>query len=191
MKKLLIKNSQAKTNLGFTLIEMMVAVALFSVVMVVSIGALLSLVDASKRAQGIQSSVNNLNVALDGMVRALRMGKNFHKVNDHKITFTPFGKPGETWTYYFAETTPTGSPEPRGSLYKIYNINGINNVGVLLTAPEVDIDSVRFDVTGQVSGDSLQPRIMMTVRGKAGYDKAKTTTRFDIQASATQRLLDL
>ena len=180
---------------GFTLIEMMVSVALFSVVMLVSVGSLLSLIDASKRAQGIQSVMNNLNVALDGMVRAMRMGQNYTSTDVHNLAFTPFGKPTERWVYRFEETTPSGSPEPRGRLHKVYNVLGIGVVDVPLTAAEVDIDSVEFYITGTaLTGDIdglSQPRAMMVVRGKAGFDKVKTTTFFNIQASATQRLLDL
>ncbi len=181
---------------GFTLVEMLVAVALFSVVMLISIGSLLALIDANKRAQGIQSVMNNLNVALDGIVRAMRMGRNYERVNDGHIKFTPFGKPNERWEYVFRETTPAGSPEPRGRLYKVYSVSGIGRVNVPLTAEEVDIDTVRFYITGnqQTLGgvkDDFQPRVMMLVRGKAGFDKRKTTTYFNIQASATQRLLDL
>jgi len=191
-----MKNIQG-TKAGFTLIEMMVAVALFSVVMLVSVGSLLSLIDASKRAQGIQSVMNNLNVALDGMVRALRMGQDYSVTTNGggELSFTPFNKPTETWTYYFTESTPVGAPEPRGRLYKRYNVTGVGLVDVPLTAAEVDVDSVEFYITGTAStGDVagvLQPRAMMVVRGKAGYDKAKTTTMFNIQASATQRLLDI
>ena len=59
---------------GFTLVEMIVAVALFAVVMLVSTGALLALVGANRKAQGLQSVMNNLNIALDGMIRSIRMG---------------------------------------------------------------------------------------------------------------------
>src|SRR3989344_8697452 len=52
---------------GFTLVEMIVAIALFSIVMVVSVGALLALVTANRKAQALQSVMNNLNIALDGM----------------------------------------------------------------------------------------------------------------------------
>lgn len=181
---------------GFTLIEMMVAVALFSVVMLVSVGALLSLIDASRRAQGIQSVMNNLNVALDGMVRALRMGQGYDVASlGHELSFTPFGKdPGdssERWVYTFVEDT-SGSGEARGRLYKHYHPDGFSvAVDVPLTAAEVDIDYVQFYKTTDVDGDTRQPRVVMIVRGKAGFAKAKTTTHFNIQASATQRLLDL
>jgi len=64
-------------------------------------------------------------------------------------------------------------------------------IDVPLTAAEVDIDSVKFYVTGTSHNDTLQPRAMMIVQGKAGFEKKRTTTYFNIQASATQRLLDL
>ncbi len=49
---------------GFTLIEMIVAVAVFSIVMVVGAGALLSIVDANRRGQAQQTVINNLNFAI-------------------------------------------------------------------------------------------------------------------------------
>lgn len=175
---------------------MMVSVALFSVVMLVGVGSLLSLIDASKRAQGIQSVMNNLNVALDGMVRALRMGQDYTVSNDaHELSFFPFGAnindSEERWEYSFVEDT-SGPGEPRGRIYKRYTPQGFAlAVTVPLTAAEVDIDYVQFYKTADVDGDMRQPRVVMIVRGKAGFGKTQTTTYFDIQASATQRLLDL
>src|SRR5882672_10508798 len=62
---------------GFTLVEMIVAVALFAIVMLVCVGALLALVGANKKVHALQSVMNNLNVTLDGMVRQIRMGSNY------------------------------------------------------------------------------------------------------------------
>ena len=191
-RKISIKNKHT----GFTLIEMMVAVALFSVVMLVSVGSLLSLIDASKRAQGIQSVMNNLNVALDGMVRGLRMGQKYEVTNrGHTMSFTPFGKDpndaNQRWEYSFVEDVSKPG-EARGRLYKRYHPIGFaGSVNVPLTASEVDIDTVQFYKTADTPGDLRQPRVVMIVRGKSGFGKKKTTTHFNIQASATQRLLDL
>jgi len=71
-----IPNTKYRSH-GFTLIEMIVAVGLFSIVMLVSISALLSLVDANRKAQALQSVMNNLNIAVDGMVREIREGSNY------------------------------------------------------------------------------------------------------------------
>src|SRR4051812_1208116 len=71
-------NERRRGSRGFTLIEMIVAVGLFSIVMLVCVGALLSLVNANRKAQALQAVINNLNIALDGIVRNARMGYNYH-----------------------------------------------------------------------------------------------------------------
>src|SRR3989338_5238251 len=79
-KKSKIRNTKYEirnTSRGFTLVEMIVAIGLFSVVMVVCVGALLSLVNANRKAQALQSVMNNLNIALDGMARSVRMGNTY------------------------------------------------------------------------------------------------------------------
>src|SRR3989344_8318173 len=63
---------------GFTLIEMIVSIALFAVVMTVAVGALLSLTGANKKAQALQSVMNNLNISVDSMVRNIRMGREYN-----------------------------------------------------------------------------------------------------------------
>ena len=66
------------TRSGFTLIEMLVSIALFAIVMVVCVGALLSLVGANKKAEALESAMNNLNISLDDMVRNAREGTGFN-----------------------------------------------------------------------------------------------------------------
>ena len=75
---LLAKKINKKKTAGFSLIELMVSVTLFSVVMTVSIGALLSVVEANRKAQALKSVINNLNFALENMSRNMRIGTNYH-----------------------------------------------------------------------------------------------------------------
>ena len=56
---------------------MLVSIALFAIVMVVCVGALLSLVGANKKAQALESVMNNLNISLDDMARSIREGTNY------------------------------------------------------------------------------------------------------------------
>ncbi|MEK7093249.1 MAG: type II secretion system protein, partial [Patescibacteria group bacterium] len=86
MRHYSLKPKTYKLSRGFTLIEMIVSVGLFAVVMIICVAALLSLVDANKKAQAIQSVMNNLNVAVDGMVRSIRMGTNYHCGTDLSVT---------------------------------------------------------------------------------------------------------
>ena len=59
-------------NKGFTLIEMIMSVAVFTVVALIAAGALLAIADANRKAQAFKSVVNNLNFALESVARNLR-----------------------------------------------------------------------------------------------------------------------
>ncbi len=59
---------------AFTLVEMMVSVSIFLIVMVISLGAVLSIVDGNKKVQAINSVSNNLNTAIESMVRDIKTG---------------------------------------------------------------------------------------------------------------------
>lgn len=59
---------------GFTLIEVMVSVTLFLIVMMIALGAVLAIVDGNKKTQAINSVSNNLNSAIESMVRDIKTG---------------------------------------------------------------------------------------------------------------------
>jgi prepilin-type N-terminal cleavage/methylation domain-containing protein len=63
-----------KKNAGFTLIETLVSLALFSVVLVIAGGTTVSVIDINKRNQAISSVVNNLNYSIDSMIRDIKTG---------------------------------------------------------------------------------------------------------------------
>jgi prepilin-type N-terminal cleavage/methylation domain-containing protein len=216
---------QRSRQAGFTLIEMLVSIALFAIVMVVCVGALLSLVGANKKAQALESVMNNLNISLDDMARSIREGTNFNGQQVYNgqsagcITGPGAGKDcignsnGGTHTFSFAPfgTNTSGS---FNYTYYIYAPNGSFNcvtssgtggcivraeysstlggyVVAPLTAPEVSITSMEFYVIGTVTGDTTQPRVIITIDGIAGGGSVKTQTTFHLQATAVQRALDL
>jgi prepilin-type N-terminal cleavage/methylation domain-containing protein len=74
---------QTQKTLGFTLIEMIVSLALFSVVVTVAVGALLMLIGANDQLQGEQSVMTNLSFALDSMTREIRTGTNYYCVSSN------------------------------------------------------------------------------------------------------------
>ena len=66
---------------GFTLVEMIVALALFSAILTISVGALLVLVTASGQLRNEQSVMSNLSFAVDSMTRELRTGTRYFCVS--------------------------------------------------------------------------------------------------------------
>ena len=184
------RSSQA----GFTLVEMIVAVGLFGIVMMVSVTALVALVDANRKAQALQSVINNLNIAIDGMSRSIREGSNYHcgtttsggdcpSGTNTAIRFEHYG--GNTavttddWIYEFRD----------GRIFK--STNGSTGGEVAITASEVTIESVRFFVFGSTPGDTTQPKVMMVIKGSAGTAKANVKTNFHVQSTAVQRVIDI
>ena len=59
---------------GFTLIEMIVSLALFATVSTVAVGSLLVLIDNNRELRGEQSLITNVSFALDMMARDIRTG---------------------------------------------------------------------------------------------------------------------
>jgi len=63
---------------GFTLIEIIVSLAIFAVVAVVAAGALVRIIAANRQAQTLQSAVNNISFALESISRELRVATVYH-----------------------------------------------------------------------------------------------------------------
>ncbi len=67
-----------RVSRGFTLVEIIVSLAIFSVVATVALGALIKIVDANRKAQTLHSAITNLNFALESMSREMRVGTKYH-----------------------------------------------------------------------------------------------------------------
>lgn len=204
-----------KTTKGFTLIEIMVAVSIFAVVMLVGVGALLTMVEVNKRAQGINSVMNNLNAAIEQMSRSIRVGSTYY-CGDSSVEPSPseLAQPrdcGDNGGLLLAFEPTGGDPEDVDD-QTVYRLNGTqlerslcsgadqlcgsenekDGAWVSITAPEVIITDFKFYVKGTVplsNGDTEQPRVVMTVKGTANVQGGPTS--FTVQSSVTQRLLDI
>ena len=85
-----------RTPRGFTLIELLVSVALFSVVMLISVGSLVAMAEAARKAESIKSVLNNLNFAFDSMSRTIRTGYLYHCTDGTGDTYSAMGAPATT-----------------------------------------------------------------------------------------------
>lgn len=191
------------TQRGFTLIEMLVSLGLFAVVVLICTAALLALVGVNKKAQAIQSVMNDLNITIDSMVRNLREGTVYNcgattaatadcpAGNTSLISFAPYGSDptnqSQRWVYKFQQPCGTSAgcilrSKDGGATY------------ATTTSPDVSLSSVTFYVVGTNNsvGDNYQPRVIIVIKGASGVSNdVKINTQFHIEASATQRQLDL
>lgn len=189
---------------GFTLVEMLIAFGIFAIIMVISAGSLISLINASNRAQHLKTVVNNLHFAFENMSRNIRTGTLYHCDIGRGSAAQPRECPDEGASSV-AFTSRTG-------VLTIYQLNAAGHIdrtvgsesAVPITAPEVRVETLKFYVDGACparntgqgriddcpGSDDEQPRILIVARGVM-TGKGGIESRFDIQTLVSQRQLDI
>lgn len=188
-------NIRKDYNSGFTLVEMIVSVAIFSVVMLIGVGSLLSMMSANKKSQSIQLVMNNLNFAIEDITRTIRIGTAYH-CGSGDIMGPKDCVEGNS---FLAFEPADGDPDTTDDQV-IYRLNdnqiekstngGATNSFITITAPEIKIEKLMFYVQGsEQGGDKRQPKVLIILSGYAGEDE-KTRSNFNIQTMISQRILD-
>jgi prepilin-type N-terminal cleavage/methylation domain-containing protein len=191
---------------GFTLIEMLVSIAIFSIVMVMALGALLALSTADRKAETLKSGIDNLTFALDSMSRAIRTGQNFDCGNQASTAPTncPAGANYFTFlasdgvqTYYQLDTAQDGTSLcgqtilPFGCIERKLTSGG---TWIPITSPDLVLQNIGFlfYVVGAPpasTGDYIQPKVTITAAASVPVSTTQTTKVF-MQTSVTQRIYD-
>lgn len=194
--KYLINNSLPTGRRGFTLIEMLVSVAIFSVVMVIALGALLAISVSDRKAETIKSVINNINFSVESIARAVRIGQSWgcgttpgtdcSTTGANEIVFTSaptVSAPNGVVTYYRLES-PASDPSAGTVCGQTGNIGciakstagGVDGTWLPITSPEVVITdystnappSYLFYMIGSAPGpDTTQPKLVITLSGYA------------------------
>ena len=181
----LFKKNKNNRNLkkGFVLVETIVSVGIFSVVMTVGIGSLLSIVKTNKRAQSYKVVVNNINLSIESMSREIRTGTDYNCGSS-----TGGDCVSGADSIYFKDKSGVNM------VYRLYNNSIQRSVNdssfVNITSPDIAVDSVKFYVLGSSNSDSIQPRVVIVVGGHSG-ERVQDRLSFNLQTVATQRVLDL
>lgn len=63
---------------GFSLVELVVAIGIFSVVMTIAFGSFVSLLDTQRQMQALKSVSGNLNSSVESMTRDIRFGSYYY-----------------------------------------------------------------------------------------------------------------
>lgn len=182
---------------GFTLIEMVVSIGLFTIVLFIATSAFLNVVNADRKSRAVRVAADNLNLALEDMQRRIRTGSYYYcgtggdtaqVVSDtcvnNNSTFSFTEQNGTRTTYTWNGTSifrTTGAGAP-----------------VVTTAPEINVYRLSFMVRGSALGpsgggtDPNQPYVVISVAGKiVSAAQPATGVDFNIQTIVTQRNYDI
>ena len=190
-----------RTEKGFTLIELMVSLTVFSIVMVISVGTLLTLIDANAKAQALYMATTNLSFALDAMTRDIRTGHDYICYNQNDGSLTD-GVPSN-------EDNPQDCVSGMDSLsferdwdsvqvrYRLSGGRIQQNVEPSvtwedMTSDKVVVDTLVFvvDNAEPLGPDSNQPTINIVVSGYVD-NGLEVTTDFNLQTHIVARRLDI
>jgi len=192
------------SRMGFTLVELIVSMALFIIVVFIITSAFLTLATLSEKSSTTRIAMDNLSVAIESMARNIRTGYTY-RCNNGSDFYTPSAPPiaqdclggGVSLSFYNQDGIITGylfrSGQPTGPNNVIlFNQNNVlcksltPEKCLLLTAPEITITNLKFYVMGAATADANQPRVNIVVQGTAGTDP-RTQSKFNIYTSVTQR----
>lgn len=172
---------------GFSLLEMIVSLGVFSTAILIILGSILSISDAQKKTISLQAVEDNLRFAADMMSREIRTGSVYNCEGGDFVSDCPSGSP------IFAF-------DSIGGARIIYRWNGVNksieesedngSTFYPITGSDLKIEELTFYVFGSENLDSKHPRVMMAMKAVAGEEKAKTRSEFNIQTTVAQRESD-
>lgn len=176
-----MKPETQKNKNGFTLMEMIVALAVFMVAITIALAAFLNITDIQKKASAVRAVNDSLNFALETMSREIRTGFDYCSsfltytcVNQDEFAFTSGVAPNPEIVY-----------RKNGDQIEVKVGGGSFST---LTPPEVKILTLKFNLQGEGSDDG-QPMVTIIIEASSGT-KTKTKSYLNIQTTITQRRID-
>lgn len=176
--------SQGLFRRGYTLIELIVSVALFSIVMLIATAAFLKVIQLDRQARATNDVVTNLSYVVDSMARSVRTGSAYVcGTGDCETT------PRDRFTFTDADGRSVTYGRNGNSVEQC-----IDGTCMPITDPRITIGTLAFYARGTAggqTGDNGQPFVVFTLHGSIVPDSSSVPVEFTIESAASQRLIDI
>ena len=169
---------------GFTLIEMMVSVAIFTLVLAASVGTLFSIVESNRKVQSTRVAMDSLDLILEEMTRNITQGQNY---NCGDVGLGPLSCPLTPASSFRFDSNDVGVGTVTYSLVgdKIVKTTSVDGSTDLTTNSVFKVTGLRFYVFNAEDADTAQPRVLVSVTGET---LGKYTADFFVQTTVSQRV---
>ena len=157
------------TKNAFTITELIVAVAIFSIVAIAAVGLLTTALRSQRKVIAVQNIQDNGRYLIGFIAKEVRMSE--IRSSDGGITVLDITHPenGDI-TYVFSGTQILRNTEP-------------------INSDEVEV-SGSFYVDGKLAGDNEQPRVTIIMKVSTTGVKIEEQAEINLQTTLTQRNLD-
>lgn len=201
----MVKKNLKNTQSGFTLVEVMIAVAIFTIVVTIGIGAVLDAINQHRNTSSTRTVMDSLTFMMEDMSRNIRLGSN--------VRCLPSGGSGvdydATSGAVFPQDCATGGNKillndlhgnhliygisSSGAVYK--QVGDVATTAQIISPPEVSMDTTLsgFIVRGSAKStssvsDNSQPTVLMHISGTVTVKSV--ATKFALQTTIALRALD-
>lgn len=162
---------------GFSLIELIVAVGIFSITATFAMGTLLTLTNAQRKAAALQSAFDNVRFAIEAMAKDMRTGTTYQCVGT--------GYPCAGFSYINSNGDAIVYDLSGNQLRKQIN----SGTPQAVTDKSVYINQLSFYLNGSATNDAVQPTVTVVVSGTAGRSRANIASTIQLQTTVAPRKL--
>jgi prepilin-type N-terminal cleavage/methylation domain-containing protein len=175
---------------GFTLAELLVVIALFSIIVGAISGIFFSGLSVQNKILVTQEIVDQTSYVLEYMGRALRMakkddlsfeGQTKNCLLGNKVNYETIGNSEIKFRNYQNQCQ-------KFYLYQNRIFEEKEGISLPLTSPTIKINSLKFNLIGGGQDDNLQPRVTIFLEVEGGR---KHPSKMKIQTTISQRDLDV
>lgn len=193
---------------GFTLVEMIVSIGLFTIVLFIASSAFLAVLNADRKSRATRTALDNLNLSLEDMSRRIKTGTTYHcggeptgvsdcadpgnialaitDQNDERVIY----KLGEGNGAVTTGNSASGCGNASFSATQGCLVRDKAGTALAVTGKDIDINFVRFVVNGTAPfPNPVQPYVTVLIEGVT--TAGKITSGFRLQTTITQRMYDL
>lgn len=176
-----------KNNKGFTMVELLVAIASFVIIVSIAVGGFSGALRSQRQSIALLNANYNSSLVLEQMAREIRTGTNF--CDQNPPCSSPLGG-GEIRTDKLYFTNAYG----QNVVYRLNNsgieksIDGGTSFKKI-TADDVVVDYLKFILNGQTFGDGKQTRITILM-GIKSKESSVSSSVVNLQTTVSPRVLD-
>ncbi len=188
---------------GFTLVELMVSISIFTIVVVAVIGSVYTANASARKVQATETVLNNVNFAMGAMVRTIRTGTIISCSDAINLPVDTSGEDNCNVTDRTSGSIVVRNTLGRESYVKYYWDSDTDSIKktelfitngvvasqwsepVALTAPSVSVTKSRFNFIGLDIANEYQRGVSIVISGFAKTDK--DSTPFSVQTFVSQR----
>ncbi len=173
-----------KREAGFTLLEMIISIGIFSTIVIAAIGITIGISNAQIKASNVQAAQDNIRFSVELMTKEMRTGSQYElsrlcaATAGEEIRFV--ASSGTSRVYYRSGT----------SLLRLVDSTNCADAKPLLSE-EVAVESIWFRVGGVILGATDgQPWAMVSLSIRSRGAKQVLDSQMDLQTMVVQRFRD-